>query len=166
MRNHTTDTPAPAESLVTPTLEHRVMRLESRNRWLSAALVAVGAVALLGSAASRADEVVSARRIEMVDDEGRVRAELAIDADGSAGLFLRDEQGRVRGCTIHDETQSGTFALDEDGQIRMGAALFAHGGSGFALHGPGGKGSAVLYLKGKGSLTFYRPDGTEKRIEE
>lgn len=148
------------------TLEERLARLERRNRMLVAALAAVASVPLLASATPRQDDVISARRIEMVDDEGRVRAELAIDADGSAGLFLRDEQGRVRGCTIHDAAQTGTFAMDETGQIRMGAAFFAHGGSGFALHGPEGKGSTVLYLKGQGSLTFYRADGTTKKIEE
>lgn len=148
------------------TLEGRLARLERRNRTLSAGLAAAVASVLFVSAVPRQDDVIAARRIEMVDEEGRVRAELGIDADGSAGLFLRDEQGRVRGCTIHDATQTGTFAMDEEGQIRMGAAHFAHGGSGFALHGPGGKGSTVLYLKGQGSLTFYRADGTTKKIEE
>lgn len=148
------------------TLEQRVVRLERRNRLLSAALAASVASALFVSAVPRQDDVITARRIEMVDEEGRVRAELAIDADGSAGLFLRDAEGRVRGCTIHDSAQTGTFAMDEAGQIRMGAAYFAHGGSGFALHGPEGKGSTVLYLKGQGSLTFFRADGTTKKIEE
>ncbi len=147
--------------------ERRLEQLERRNRHLTGALVAIGALAVLAGAASRSGEVLRAEKIEMVDGEGKVRAELAIDADGSAGLFLRDREGRVRGCAIHDDARTGFFALDTAGQVRVGAAQFAHGGGGFALHGPEGKGSAVLYHAGKGSLTLYGADGTvKKKIEE
>lgn len=148
-------------------IERRLEKLERRNRLLAGALAAVGALSVLAGAATRPDDVLRAKKIEMVDDAGKVRAELAIDADGSAGLFLRDTNGRVRGCAVHDDAQTGFFALDEAGQIRVGAAQFAHGGGGFALHGPEGKGATVLYRKGSGSLTFYGADGTAKKtIEE
>jgi hypothetical protein len=70
----------------------------------------------------------------------------------------------VRSATIHDESQTGLLVLDEAGQIRVGAAQFAHGGGGFALHGPGGQTSAVLYLKDEGSLSFHRADGSVQTI--
>lgn len=143
-------------------LERRLATLERRQRIAATAVVLALGAAWLAGARAGDDEVLRARKIEMIDAEGRVRAELAIDADGSAGLFLRDAEGRVRGCAIHDEAQTGFFALDTQGQVRVGAAQFAHGGGGFALHGEEGKGSAVLYYKGAGSLKFYGSDGAVK----
>lgn len=147
--------------------EHRLAVLERRVRWGGALCLGFAAVALL-SAATRQDRVAEelrARRIALVDAEGRVRAELGIDPDGSAGLFVRDVEGRPRAMVVHDEQQSALYLLDQEGTIRLGSAQFAHGGGGYALHGPGSKGGAVLYLKGDGSLTFYGEDGTvQERI--
>lgn len=162
MRHPNADT----RDLGTARTRGRLDRLERRQRGLLAVLGALVAVFAFTSARGDGD-VLRVRRVEIVDGEGRVRAELAIDADGSAGVFLKDDQGRLRGCFVHDASQTGMFALDDGGQIRVGAAQFAHGGGGFALHGPEGKGSAVLYLKGDGSLTFFDADGgVRRRIPE
>ncbi len=144
-----------------PATEVRLERLERRTRRLGAALLACGLLAVATALAPRpaADDVVRARRVELVDDEGRVRAELAIDADGSAGLFVHDVDGRVRASVTHDAQQSALFLMDAEGAVRLGAAQFAHGGGGYALHGPAGRGAAVLYLKGDGSLTLYDDEG-------
>lgn len=56
---------------------------------------------------------------------------------------------------------------DDEGQIRVGVAQFAHGGGGVAMHGPHGKGSTALYHKGEGTLTFYDRNGkVTKRMPE
>jgi len=139
----------------------RLARVERRQRWLAAAFLTLGA-GWVGTAArdvSEVPDVLRARAVQMVDAEGRVRAELAIDDDGSAGLFVRDEEGRSRAVLVHDAAQSALYLLDEDGTIRVGSAQYAHGGGGFALHGPKSEGAAVLYLKDEGSLTFYGHDG-------
>lgn len=118
-------------------LERRVRRLERANRLLVAAVV--GALAwplVLGAGVATQPDEVTAKRIRLVDDEGRVRMDLR-----------------------HDAEETGLFIMDEAGDVRLGAAQFAHGGGGYALHGPGGRGAAVLYLKGEGSLTMYEPDG-------
>ena len=132
---------------------------------LGAALGATLCVGVLGAA--RRDpppEVLRARLVQMVDEEGRVRAELGIDKDGSAGLFVYDTGKRVRACVVHDEAQSALYLLDDVGTIRVGAAQYAHGGGGFALHGQGSKGSTVLYQKGPaGTLTFYDAEGEIRR---
>jgi len=138
-------------------LAHRVRRLEH-------AALSVGAMALVAVAAafSRQDgdpTELRARRVALVDEDGRVRAELALDADGQAGLFVRDDEGRVRARVIHDRGQSGLRVDDAEGQTRLGAVHFAHGGTGLALHGPEGRGGTVLYLKDVGSLTFFGADG-------
>lgn len=143
-----------------PLLEERIRRLERRGRVLGALLVA-GLGFLVVSANGRRGETVAAERFELVDGEGRVRAEMAIDEDGSAGFFVRDGEGRVRGCLVHDDAQSALYLFDEAGAIRVGAAQYAHGGGGFALHGEGTEGAAVLYMKEReGSLTFYDAHGT------
>lgn len=105
-------------------------------------------------------DVLRARCVQLVDAEGRTRAELAIDADGSAGLFVHDERNRRRVALVHDAGQSALYLFDEDGAIRVGAAQYAHGGGGLALHGAEGRGAGVLYLKdGEASLTAYGADG-------
>lgn len=118
-------------------LEERVRRLERVNRVLTVAIVAAVAWPLLVGAVDHVQpDEVTAKRIRLVDDEGRVRMDLR-----------------------HDSEETGLFIMDEAGDVRLGAAQFAHGGGGYALHGPGGSGAAVLYLKGEGSLTMYEPDG-------
>ena len=91
---------------------------------------------LTGSAREQSAELVQAQRIQLVDDEGRVRMDLR-----------------------HDSTETGLFVIDAAGDTRWGAARFAHGGGGYAVYGPGGRGAAVLYLSGDGSLTIYDADG-------
>ena len=63
----------------------------------------------------RREEVVAAERFELIDAEGRVRAEMAIDEDGSAGFFVRDDEGRLRATLIHDPHQAAMYLVDEDG---------------------------------------------------
>lgn len=148
-------------------IDARLFVLERRSRVLVSALTALIATLVLTAFAARAQspasdpvpEVVRARRVQLVDAEGRVRAEPGIDAEGAAGLFVLDAAGRTRATVVHDDSQSGLFLLDAEGTVRVGAAQDAHGGGGFALHGPEAKGAAVLYLKDEGSLTFYAPDG-------
>ena len=131
----------------TSDLEARVRSLETTNRILvvAVALVIVGAASgfgLPGAVERAADsgaqviDQIQARRIQLVDAEGRVRIDLR-----------------------HDNEETGLFIMDDAGDTRLGAAQFAHGGGGYALHGPGGRGAAVLYLRGDGSLTMYDADG-------
>lgn len=118
-------------------LEARVRRLERSNGLLLLALVCVaGLPVLVGATRSQEAREIEATRIRLVDAEGRVRIDLR-----------------------HDDSETGMFILDDDGDTRLGAAQFSHGGGGYALHGPGGRGAAVLYLRGDGSLTFYDDKG-------
>jgi len=119
-------------------LEGRLRRLESLSRLLAAGF-ALSLLLVLGAfffPRAPESDVVRARRLQVVDETGRVRIDLR-----------------------HDSTETGLFVLDEAGNPRVGAAQFAHGGGGFALHGPGLKGAAVLYLKGAGTLSFYDSSG-------
>jgi hypothetical protein len=118
-------------------LEQRVGRLERTNRILVATLtLLVVAGALSAVRVTQTMELVQARKVQLVDDQGRVRIELR-----------------------HNDEETGLFVMDEAGDTRLGAAQFAHGGGGYALHGPKMKGAAVLYLAGEGSLSMYDPEG-------
>ena len=47
-------------------------------------------------------DVIRARRIELVDAQGIVRAALAVHADGTAGVDLSDAEGRVHASLTLD----------------------------------------------------------------
>lgn len=144
----------------TALLELRLRRLERANRLWS--LCALGSLCLwlCGASAPPREDVITAERFELVDGEGRVRAEMAIDEDGSAGFFVRDAEYGMRAALVHDASQTGLFLLDAEGTVRVGTAQYAHGGGGVALHGEHSKGAAVLYMKdGEGSLSLYDAEG-------
>lgn len=140
-----------------PDLVKRLERLERRCRWLGLTLLSV-TVLLLGVAATPSADVMTVRGLRLVDEEGRLRAELAMRED-SPGLFLLDAAGVERLLLVDQAEQTALFIKDAAGVTRLGAAQFAHGGGGFALHGSDSKGAAVLYLKGEGSLGFYDENG-------
>jgi hypothetical protein len=137
-------------------LEMRIRRLESQNRVFAIALMGAALLAVLG--ATHPLDVSRASAFQLTDEDGNVRAELAI-RDGTVGLFLKDEEGHDRLQAFHDSEATGIYIHDEEGTNRVGVAQFAHGGGGFALHGPESRGAAVLYLKGEGSLRFFDHEG-------
>lgn len=141
-------------------LESRIEALEKRTRLLVGALLVVTSLTLLGAAASPEgdNQVVRAKRFELVDSEGRVRGELALQ-DGAPVFSLLDAAGRDRLSLHHDAGGTALFIRDQEGVIRLGAAHFGLGGGGFALHGPDSKGAAILYYDESGSLSFYDTDG-------
>ena len=119
------------------TVERKVRRLERLVHGLAATLVICSALLFVGARpAPQAVDVLQAARIQLVDEDGRVRIDLR-----------------------HDSTETGIFVLDVAGDTRVGIAQFAHGGGGVALHGPSMRGAAVLYLKERGTLTIYDTAG-------
>lgn len=149
-------------------IEKRVNRLELWNKVLMIFLF--GSVLLMTTKACVSDtsqQTLHCEKLEVVDTDGKVIAMVGVDPDGSRGLFIYDEQERMRVFTIHDSTQSVYYAMDEAGAIRVGLAQYAHGGGGLALHGPESKGGAVVYYKNGGSISFYDREGkTTLRIPE
>lgn len=127
------------------TTEQRLTRLErSLHRWRALALGLAGLAIVGWSLPSAPEDLIQARRIELVDEAGAARI-----------------------LMWHDSTGTGIYLRDDAGDTRVGLGHFAHGGSGVALHGPGGRGGTVLYLKGTGSLTFYDTTGAVRgRVAE
>ena len=126
---------------------------------LVVALITVTAMLLMAQAKAPEDQVIRGSRLELLGDNGEPIVMVGTDDDGSRGLFVYDDSGRVRVVTVFDQTQSAWYALDSDGAVRAGVAHYAHGGSGVAVHGTGSRGAAVLYYKDNGSLTFYDTAG-------
>lgn len=141
-------------------IEKRIQKLESQNRIL--VLVCVLGLSLLAVSMTSSDnskKTVRAQQFVLVDSTGAVRGELSM-RDGAPGFYLKDEAGTDRVVLTHEADQTALYLLDAQGDTRVGAAQFSHGGGGFALHGPEGKGAAVLYLKKSGSLRLFDEEGT------
>jgi hypothetical protein len=119
----------------------------SRDRWafVLAASNAALLLALLAQgqkAGAAAPDTVRARAIELVDERGRVRAQMNVEPDGQAVLRLRDATGEVRVKIGADAEGSGLLLLD--GATEPGVHMLAkRGGSTITLTGKDGQRRAV-----------------------
>jgi hypothetical protein len=116
-------------------------------------------------------EVVAASRIELRDASGKLRAELAMSADGGPGLFFFDSTGRNRlvlGLYSPAENEGPSLVLNDPQQHAAGI---------FRLFGP--RDTPVLVLKNQGRdrsvygldpsstdpfLANYASDGTKTDV--
>lgn len=128
-------------------LHERIVKLESTLRKL---VLAVGILSVV---------LVGTILLDATGFRDSGEAVPVVDLVRARGFELVDRDGRVRAELRHDAEETGLFVMDETGTTRLGAAQFAHGGGGFALHGPESRGAAVLYLKGDGTLTFFDAGG-------
>ncbi len=104
-------------------------------RWavLVAAVSLVVAVAAVAYAAGKAKavpvaQVVRARRFELVDERGRVRAELAFSSGWGDGLILRDVTGKVTAKLSLGGSGAGSlFMQSADSGGRGGMTVVAPG---------------------------------------
>ncbi len=108
----------------------------SRNRLLIG-LTAINATLLAAqlaragrASAASAVHTVRARAIELVDDRGRVRAQLEVEPGGEAVFRLRDDAGEIRVKLGADREGSGLLLLD--GSTEPGIHMLA-GGSGTSI---------------------------------
>ena len=91
-----------------------------QHRWPFVVVVAVLAVILVMWAPAQVQEqvpdVIRAKRFQLVDDLGQLRAELHLgDIDGSGNLRLYDAEGRIRvkvGTSVDGST--GLLLLNDD----------------------------------------------------
>jgi hypothetical protein len=76
------------------------------------------------ASASSVPEIVRARAIELVDEHGRVRAQINVEPSGEAVLRLRDPDGQVRVKLGADRDGSGLLLLD--GSTEPGVHMLAN----------------------------------------
>ncbi len=110
-------------------IDERLALLEKSMRRYRAALAAVTSIAAVGLAgpslvgASKAPQVIQAKRFEVVDDNGTVRASLNTDNDGE-GLALYDKAGRLR-AGLGEIADNVSLALaDRAGKTRVELVSF------------------------------------------
>jgi hypothetical protein len=97
---------------------------------------------LLGQAQSAAapgvGSVLRAQAIELVDDQGQVRAQLTVESSGETVFRLRDATGTIRVKLAAAEDGSGLLLLDE--ATEPGVHLLAKSsGATLTLTGPAGQ---------------------------
>jgi hypothetical protein len=148
-------------------------KLEMQNRRLKwsqaslAALVLIGAVFLMGQSTSRS-RTIEAERFNLLDSEGRTRAELLMVADGPA-LKLYDAQRSLRvALSIYQNTPS--FGLyDPTGVARIGLTNRLEDGPSLWLGSASGQPQAQLdaigerprlYLEDKSGMAASFGDDT------
>lgn len=121
--------------------------------------------------AMRPRDVLVSNRIELRDASGRLRAELALSADGGPGLFFFDSEGRNRlvlGLYSKAENEAPSVVLNDPHERAAGI---------FRLFGP--QDTPVVVLKHEGRdrsiyglnpqstdpfLTSYAADGTQHDV--
>jgi hypothetical protein len=79
---------------------------------INVALVAVQLAQAGRASAASVPEILRARLIELVDQNGRVRAQLKVESDGEAVFRLRDSKGEVRVKLGAGSDGSGLVLLD------------------------------------------------------
>jgi len=105
---------------------------------------------------SAAPDVISAKRIRLLDGNGRERAELGMSPDGGAGLFFYDTHGRNRlvlGLYSPAESEYPFVVLNDSQQLAAGI---------FRLFGA--RETPVVVLKNKGtdrSIFGLNPGSTD-----
>lgn len=72
-------------------------------------------------------ETVRARAIELVDQQGRVRAQLNVEPNGEAVFRLRDAKGEIRVKLGADGAGSGLILLDGATEPRIHMLAKDHG---------------------------------------
>lgn len=120
------------------------------TRRLLVALTSINALVMAGllihwsRAAAAADpETVRARAIELVDQNGQVRAQLKVESDGEAVFRLRDAKGEVRVKLGAGGDGSGLVLLDgaTEPAIHM---LAKSSGTSVTLTGKGGQRRVIV----------------------
>ena len=95
-----------------------------------------------------ASDILRTKRLEVVDDEGRVRAALGTDEEGMGGLTLFDESGKKRAVLEAGEAQGhaeGLALFDADGNIRATLGFSKDGHSNLTILS-GGKGRSIKLI--------------------
>jgi len=123
------------------------------------------------AANTNAPAVITAGRLELVDARGKVRAELAMSADGGPALFFFDSAGRTRlvlGLYSQAEGEAPSVVLNDARQQAAGIfRLFGASDSPVVVLKSQGRDRSVYGLNPGSADPFlanYRGDGTKSEV--
>jgi hypothetical protein len=113
-------------------------------------------------------EVLRTRRLEIVDDEGKVRALLGTNEEGVTSLSVFDQSKRLRislDASENPEQLNGLGVFDTYGkrQISMGAHAISEKGGGFHYNGPNGETHVGTGADEEGGELFFKGANGEPR---
>ena len=138
------------------THEQRIGHLETKCKRLTLVLsgMMVMAVAMLFIAAKpKTDEdTIQARKLEIVDENGKVRIRLG-SADAGYGLVVYDDQGQFR-ATLTDAPLGAVSQLNKDGgSIKL---MAMKNGCGITMRDVDGKPRAIILQQKEGSKIMLK----------
>ncbi|HZO80230.1 MAG TPA: hypothetical protein VFB33_00925 [Candidatus Binataceae bacterium] len=106
---------------------------------------------------------ITARRFEVMDEQGNARARLFVSPDGLAQLAMYDQQGIERAALA--VSREGTTLLQmsgDDGKPRLAANVVMRGGpAAFTLFNPDGSDAAAITMS-KDERALLLADGSGK----
>jgi hypothetical protein len=106
-----------------------------------------------------APKVVTAQEFRLVDGEGKTRASMAVQADGSAGMVLLDKGGKRRAVLRLRPDGSPSLSLhDADGRNRATLDMQADDSIGLILTNRDGKGGAAMVVPPNGEAAAVLKD--------
>jgi len=113
-------------------------------------------------------EVLRTKRLEIVDDERKVRAALGTDEAGVTSLSIFDQSGRLRAsldASEIPEQANGLALFDTNGrlQVAMGASAVNVNEGGLKCYDPNGEDRAGLTMHKEGSGLFFNDTKGEPR---
>jgi hypothetical protein len=120
-------------------MQRQNQALAKRVRWLSQAMAGLALVGLLmiSTGAYHAPETpktIEAERFVLRDAAGKVRMEIAVRKDGSAGMHIFDPEGRKRvGLSVMKEGAAGLGLSDENGEQLVALDLIEEEGARLGL---------------------------------
>jgi len=153
------------------TLQERVESVERHNKRLKvgmlAVLAAVGGLLFVGATEPVA-KVVRAQKFEVVDSEGNVRVGVTT-AGGSAGLYVKDKDGKLRlrmgaGMGLTDAGQPSLSMRDKDGNLRVALSVEDDGRPMLGLSNKDGRPRVLLWVDEDGSPGLVLSDKDEKFV--
>lgn len=151
-------------------LQDRISRLESHNRFLRRAMLALiglGVCAAVGvGRASSTGNVVAAERFLIRDAAGRDLGVLGVDPRGNVGLALADTGGETRvALGVNSDGTSGLVLSDGQGDKRAAVSTQANGKSGLTLYDAKGRPGAGIALDQKGAARIAPALGVAERTQ-
>lgn len=153
------------------TLEHVLERLEllerEKRQLLIIVLVLFGttiASVAFGTNLLRPTRVAEAEKFILKDNQGRIRAQLGTDPDGSPKLSLLDDRGHDQVALRGQVDADGSLEFYDRGQLRIAMAVSPGGTASLDFYDKAHRGRAGLYLWPDGTTEFGLRNG-DKAVE-